>query len=178
MGCTFQAAWEGQPWPRPMGTGGQKGTWRKGPRISFLLFFTLVLCLVGFSAGSEFACNVGDPGSIPGLGRSPGGGHDNPLQYSCLENPMDRKAWWATISGVTRVSHDLAAKPSTTTVFQFSHSVVSNSLQPHGQASLSITNSWSLLKLMSIVSVIPPYHLILCHPHLLLPSIFPSCCCC
>ena len=48
----------------------------------------------------ESACNAGaagDMGSIPGLGRSSGGGHDNPLQYSCLENPRDRGAWWATI---------------------------------------------------------------------------------
>ena len=41
-----------------------------------------------------------DIGSIPGLGRSPGGGHGNPLQHSCLENPMDRGAWWATVHGV------------------------------------------------------------------------------
>ena len=41
-------------------------------------------------------------GSIPGSGRSPGGGHDNPLQYSCLENPMDRGAWWATVHGVAK----------------------------------------------------------------------------
>ena len=46
------------------------------------------------SAGKESACNAGDLGSIPGLGRCPGGGHGNPLQYSCLENPMDRGAWW------------------------------------------------------------------------------------
>ena len=58
---------------------------------------------------------------------------------------------------------------------QFSHSAVSDSLRPHGhQASLSITNSGSLLKLMSIESVMPSNHLILCHPLLLLPSIFPS----
>ena len=44
----------------------------------------------------ESACNAGDPGSIPGSGRSPGEGNGNPLQYSCLENPMDRGAWWAT----------------------------------------------------------------------------------
>ena len=47
----------------------------------------------------EPTCNAGaarDPGSIPGLGKSPGGGHGNPLQHSCLENPMDRGAWWAT----------------------------------------------------------------------------------
>ena len=60
----------------------------------------------------------------------------------------------------------------------FSHQVVSNSLRPHElqphQASLSFTISWSLLKLMSIESVMPSNHLILCHPFLLLPSIFPS----
>ena len=48
----------------------------------------------GGSAGKESASKAGDLGSIPGLGRSPGGGHGNPLQYSFLENPMDRGAWW------------------------------------------------------------------------------------
>ena len=51
----------------------------------------------------ESACNAGDPGLIPGLGRSPGGGNGNPLQYSCLENPMDGGAWWAAAYGVARV---------------------------------------------------------------------------
>ena len=46
--------------------------------------------------------NAGDAGSILGSGRSPGGGHGNPLQYSCLENPMDRGAWWATVHGVPK----------------------------------------------------------------------------
>ena len=54
----------------------------------------------GGSDGKESACNVGDLGWIPGLGRSPGGGHDNLLQYSCLENPHG--AWWATVHGVTK----------------------------------------------------------------------------
>ena len=48
------------------------------------------------------AGEVRDTGSIPGLGRSPGGEHGNPLQYSCLESPMDRGAWWATVHGVTK----------------------------------------------------------------------------
>ena len=52
----------------------------------------------GGSDGTESTCNVGDLGSIPELGRSPGRGHGNPLQYSCLENSMDRGAWWATKS--------------------------------------------------------------------------------
>ena len=46
------------------------------------------------------AYNVGDPGSMPGSGRPPGEGNGNPLQYSCLENPMDGGAWWATVHGV------------------------------------------------------------------------------
>ena len=50
-------------------------------------------------AGKESACNEGDLALIPGLGRSPGGGHGHPLQYSCLENPMDRGAWWVTALG-------------------------------------------------------------------------------
>ena len=48
------------------------------------------------------AGDIRDAGSIPGLGRSPGGGHGNPLQYSCLENPMDRGAWWATVHRVAK----------------------------------------------------------------------------
>ena len=55
----------------------------------------------GGSEGKESACNAGNPGSIPGLGRSPEKGNGNPLQYSCLENSMDREAWWATIYGIT-----------------------------------------------------------------------------
>ena len=63
------------------------------------------------SVGKESAYNAGDPGLIPGLGRSHGEGNGNPLQYSCLENPVDRGAWQATVHGVTRVGHDLATKP-------------------------------------------------------------------
>ena len=55
----------------------------------------------GGSDGKDSACNEGDAGSIPGLKRSSGGRNGNPLQYSCLENPMDRGAWWATVHGVT-----------------------------------------------------------------------------
>ena len=56
----------------------------------------------GDSEGKESACNAGDPGLIPGLGRSPGEGNGNPLQYSCPENPMDGGAWQATVHGVTK----------------------------------------------------------------------------
>ena len=59
----------------------------------------------GFPGGSEVkasACNTGGLGLIPGLGRSPGEGNGIPLQYSCLENPMDGGAWWATVHGVAK----------------------------------------------------------------------------
>ena len=61
--------------------------------------------LKGFPGGSdrkESACNEGDPGLIPGSGRSPGEGNGNPVQYSCLENSMDRGAWRATVHGVEK----------------------------------------------------------------------------
>ena len=51
-------------------------------------------------------CNAGDLDSTPGSGRSPGKGNGNPLQYSCLENPLDRGTWWAAVHGVARVIHD------------------------------------------------------------------------
>ena len=58
------------------------------------------------SVGKESACNAGDMGLIAGSGRSPGKGNGNPLQYSCLENPMDRGDWQATVHGVARVGHN------------------------------------------------------------------------
>ena len=72
----------------------------------FIIVFVLSW---GFPGGAEVkasACNVGDLGSIPGSGRSPGEGNGNPLQYSCLENPMDGGTWWATVHGSQRVGHD------------------------------------------------------------------------
>ena len=56
----------------------------------------------GASDGKESACNAGDAGSLPGLGRSHREGNDNPLQYSCLGNPKYRGAWWATVHGVAK----------------------------------------------------------------------------
>ena len=60
---------------------------------------------MGFPSGSdvkESACNAGDPGSIPESGRSPGEGYGIPLQYSCLDNPMDRGAWRSAVDGVSK----------------------------------------------------------------------------
>ena len=66
------------------------------------MYFYIYKGFPGSSAGKEFTCNAGDLGSIPGLGRSPGKGNGNPLQYSCLENPMDRGAWQSTVHGVAK----------------------------------------------------------------------------
>ena len=71
---------------------------------NFYKDFIFLVSIMGFSGGSdgkETTCNAGDLGSISGLGSSSGGGHGKPLQYSYLENPMDRRAWWATVYGVT-----------------------------------------------------------------------------
>ena len=80
---------------------------RNGPRWDPLPRATLqmagLLAAEVFPGGSnskEFACNTGDPGSVLGLRKSPGEGNGNPLQYSCLGNPMDRGACWATVHGV------------------------------------------------------------------------------
>ena len=71
----------------------------------------MFLLFPGGSNSKETACNAGDLGLILGLGRSPGERNGNPLQYSCLKNPMDRGDWWATVHGVARVGHDLETKP-------------------------------------------------------------------
>ena len=68
----------------------------------FSYFYMKILAFPGSSDDKESAYNAGDPGSIPGLGRSPGEGNGNLLQYSCLEKSMDRGAWWATVHGVAK----------------------------------------------------------------------------
>ena len=90
---------DGGPWCRLLSIGSQ--------RVEHDLATSLSLW--GFPGGAEVkvsACSVGDLGSIPGSGRSPGEGNGNPLQYSCLGNPMDGGAWWATVHGLQRVGHD------------------------------------------------------------------------
>ena len=69
---------------------------------SDIIFNILRLTFPGGTSGKESACNAGDAGSISGSGRSPEGGHGNPLQYSCPGNPMDRGAQWATVHRVTK----------------------------------------------------------------------------
>ena len=99
-GLPWQLSWLGihlqcrRPW---FDSWVRKISWRRD-RITTPVF----LVFPGGSDGRESVRNEGDLGLIPVLGRSPRGGHGNPLQYSCLENPMDRGAWWAIIHGVTK----------------------------------------------------------------------------
>ena len=84
------------------------------PYFLIIHFWSPFLSLLDFPNSSdckESACNVGDLGSVPGLGKSCGEGNGNPFQYPCLENPMDRGAWQTTVHGVSRVRHNTATKP-------------------------------------------------------------------
>ena len=73
---------------------------KKDILLSFKCIYMRLLGFPGGSVSKESACSVGEPGSIPALGRPPGEGNGNPLHYSCLENSMDRGAWQATVHGV------------------------------------------------------------------------------
>ena len=83
-------------------------------QMSTLFFSLQSYAIKGLSrrlSGKKSACRAGDTGFILELGRSPGEGNGNPLQYSCLGNPMDRGDWRAMVHGVIRIGHDLATKP-------------------------------------------------------------------
>ena len=144
------------------------------------------MVIPGGSAGKESICNAGDLGSIPRLGRSAGEGRGYPLQYSGLENSTD-----CTVHGghkeldTTEQLHfhfseiyigQAGVRHLDVVVSQLlSHvQLFANPWTTACQASLSITNSRSLLKLMSTESVMPSNHLILCCPLLLPPSTFPA----
>ena len=84
------------------------------------------MLILGFPSGSMVknpSPNVGDTGDvglISGSGRSPGEGSGNPLLYSCLGNPMDRGAWWATVHGIAKESDTIETHQTTTTLYQYS----------------------------------------------------------
>ena len=101
--------WSGAPWAWLVSLSSHlqiKIVWffkTSGPaEIELRLQLGCVFYFPGSSDGKVSVCNAGDPGSIPGSGRSPGGGNGNPLQYSCLERPMERGAWWARVHGVPK----------------------------------------------------------------------------
>ena len=82
--------------------------WLERPAIILVSLFSIITSFPGGLDSKESACSVGDPGSIAGWGRSSGEGNGNPLQYSCLENPMDRGAWQARIHRVTKSQTQLS----------------------------------------------------------------------
>ena len=139
-------------------------SWSLLPSLSFSLseslflfwFWSLSLSLcvykhMGFPSGSDgkdSACKAGDPGSIPGLGRSPGERNGNPLQYSCLENSMDRGAWLQSM-GSQRVRHDWATNTHTHTHLPLCDS----SLSPTPPAPLSFTQPFKLQFLFLFLSL-------------------------
>ena len=98
MDCTLYPARFLHPWDSPAGI------------LEFIAISFSDPDANGGSDSKASAYKAGVLGSIPGPGRSPGEENGNPLQYSCLENPMDGEAWWATVHGVTRVGHKLTTK--------------------------------------------------------------------
>jgi len=95
------------------GTGGKREV--GSPKVSEANSLT-IRNIPGGSVSTEFTCNATQEtqSSIPGSGRSPGEENGNPLQYSCLGNPIDREAWWATVVGSQRIRHNLVTKSGTT----------------------------------------------------------------
>ena len=104
------------------------------------------------SVGKESACNAGDRLQCrrPGFERSPGEGHGNPLQYSCLGNPLDRRAWWAAVHGVTRVRRDLATKPRQLPPGTSQVELCSICLLVTGSSSISVMFSRSIYIVMCV----------------------------
>ena len=121
-------------------------------RMFCLFKICVLLCS---SVGKESACSAGDPGSIPGLGRSPGEENGYPLQYSSLENPMDRGAWQATVLAVARVRHNLATKERERDLYLLTH-MFSCNLQKkkcfHSQKAFSCKFRWPLLFFPKIIT--------------------------
>ena len=103
------------------------------------------MCFPGGSDGKESVCNAGDLGSIPGLGRSPGGGHGNPLQYSCLENSHGQRgqAGYHQSIGSQRVEHNWATKHST-----YAHSI---KLPPFVLFVLCLPKNWVALSQWTVL---------------------------
>ena len=116
-------------------------------RLFCFVFKASVYASMGFPGGSEgkaTAYNVGHLGSIPGSGRSPGEGNGNPLQYSCLKNPLDGEAWQATIHGVAKSWTRLS---NFTLCFREDHSSLnsenSSGLYLHATEGVGTGHSWS-----------------------------------
>ena len=129
-------------------------------RCTFMVCKALSLGLLWWLSGKEFIWNAGDAGLIPGSGRSPGGGSGNPLQYSCLKNPMDRGVWWAAqFMGWQRVRHDCATEHA-------KHFLIQDVTYPSYQASEETRQVFIVKEGRQVESSYqppsPPYHLVPC----------------
>ena len=96
-------------------------TWGRGKILRIKFWYNAFLGFLGGLDGKESACNAEDLGSIPGLGRSPGEGHGNLLQYYCLEISTDRGAWWATVHGVAKPDTTEQLTQHTDTMLSYQH---------------------------------------------------------
>ena len=115
------------------------------PPDSVKMLVLLFWGLPWWFSSKESACvigDAGDKGSVPGSGRSPGGGNDNPLQYSCLENSMDRGAWWATVHGVAKSRTGLSSWALTSYCF----GALSSSASQHVVQDQPISITWELTR--------------------------------
>ena len=116
---------------------------------TFIWAWVFMICLTeqelpSWLSSKESSCNAGVADSIPGMGRSPGGGNGNPLQYSCLGNPMDREAWRATVYGVAKSGHNWATKRQQTEQQTVHCAFVQSNVQPGGSWYRYFWKTWCL----------------------------------
>ena len=130
------------------------------PFISWASFHSFISWLIG----KESACNAGDSSLIPGSGRSPGGGHGNPLQYSCLENPMDRGAWRAKVHRVAQ--NRTAVTAVTKQQRQHAHFCFISQTNQLTQTSVSLTFTNLILTLLLLHCPVWITSLTILHPNL------------
>ena len=125
--------------------------------LNFHIYQQIALDLIfpGGSDGEESACNAADPGLIPGSGRSPGEGNGNLLQYSFLENPMNRGAWWATVHGVTKSQTCLSDYAHTCThTHTHTHSTGSRQQADHFPKEALGSPEWALISTFQSIILI------------------------
>ena len=127
--------------------------------FSISTMFSRFIHIVDFPSGSddnESACNTGDLGLIPGLGRSPGGGHGNPLQYSCLENPHGQRSL-VGYSPWGRRESDMTERPSTHTSMLQRASVFHSCIWPNNMPSYEFTTYYLSILISRTCGLLPAF---------------------